>query len=236
MTHSTDASATGVDAEFAELVEQITRQIQTGEQIDEETYARNYPMYAERLHDMVPALQVLADLGGTTNNSAASVASFVTSDDDKFGTVGDYRILQELGRGGMGVVYQAEQISLKRIVALKVLPFAAVLDQRQLQRFKNEALAAAQLDHPHIVDVIGVGCDRGVHHYAMRYIAGKTLAEAIDELQVAGRAGTAANLSISVAADVGRVGRPRRVNRSQPCVGPRRSGRRCHNHRSLIDK
>ncbi len=79
----------------------------------------------------------------------------------------------------MGVVYEAEQLSLGRHVALKVLPFAAVLDERQLQRFKNEALAAGQLDHPHIVDVYGVGCVRGVHYYAMRYIEGQTLAEAI---------------------------------------------------------
>jgi tetratricopeptide (TPR) repeat protein len=68
-------------------------------------------------------------------------------------------------------------------VALKVLPFAATMDPRQLQRFKNEALAAAHLDHPHLVDVYGVGCERGVHFYAMRYIDGHTLAEIIDQLR-----------------------------------------------------
>jgi len=83
----------------------------------------------------------------------------------------------------MGVVYEAEQISLRRRVALKVLPFAAVLDQRQLQRFKNESLAAAQLDHPNIVDVFAIGCERGVHSYAMRYIEGQTFAEVIQELR-----------------------------------------------------
>lgn len=62
----------------------------------------------------------------------------------------------------MGVVYEAQQISLGRRVALKVLPFASMLDPRSLARFRNEALAVAQLDHPHIVDVIGVGSDRGV--------------------------------------------------------------------------
>ena len=97
--------------------------------------------------------------------------------------LGGYRIEGVLGRGGMGVVYEAEQISLGRRVALKVLPFAATMDPRQLQRFKNEALAAAHLDHPHIVDVHGVGCERGVHFYAMRFVEGHTLAEIIDQLR-----------------------------------------------------
>jgi WD40 repeat protein/serine/threonine protein kinase len=97
--------------------------------------------------------------------------------------LGDYRIVREVGRGGMGVVYEATQISLGRRVALKVLPFAAALDGRQLQRFKNEAQAAANLHHQHIVPVYAVGCERGVHFYAMQFIEGRTLAAVIDELR-----------------------------------------------------
>src|SRR5581483_10317112 len=93
------------------------------------------------------------------------------------GALGDFRIIREVGRGGMGVVYEAEQLSLHRRVALKVLPFAATLDPRQLQRFKNESRAAASLEHPHIVPVYGVGCERGVHYYAMKFIDGRSLAE-----------------------------------------------------------
>ena len=77
------------------------------------------------------------------------------------GTLGDFRLIREVGRGGMGIVYEAEQVSLGRQVALKVLPFAATMDPRQLQRFQNEARAAASLEHPHIVPVYGVGCERG---------------------------------------------------------------------------
>src|SRR3954454_10529759 len=83
----------------------------------------------------------------------------------------------------MGVVYEVEQLSLGRRVALKVLAFAAALDPRQLQRFKNEAQAAALLHHPNIVPVYAVGCERGVHYYAMQFIDGQSLASLIDELR-----------------------------------------------------
>lgn len=98
------------------------------------------------------------------------------------GQLGDYRLVREIGRGGMGVVYEAEQISLRRRVALKILPFAGGADARQLQRFRNEAEAAAHLHHSHIVPVFAVGAERGVHFYAMQYIEGQSLATLIGEL------------------------------------------------------
>jgi serine/threonine protein kinase/Tfp pilus assembly protein PilF len=104
-------------------------------------------------------------------------------------TLGDFRIVREIGRGGMGVVYEAEQISLGRRVALKVLPFAATFDPKHLQRFQNEAQAAARLQHPHIVPVFAVGCERGVHFYAMQFIEGQTLAALIRQLGRAAEAG-----------------------------------------------
>src|SRR6266850_8565078 len=98
------------------------------------------------------------------------------------GRLGDFRIIREVGRGGMGVVYEAEQISLGRRVALKVLPFAATMDPKHLQRFHNEARAAASLHHEHIVPVYFVGCERSVHFYAMQYIEGVTLSQVIRDL------------------------------------------------------
>ena len=90
-------------------------------------------------------------------------------------SLGDYRILREIGRGGMGVVYEAEQVSLGRHVALKVLATSALLDPRHIERFHREAKAAARLHHTNIVPVFGVGEAHGLHYYVMQYIDGKGL-------------------------------------------------------------
>src|SRR5262249_27422730 len=99
--------------------------------------------------------------------------------------IGDYRIVREIGRGGMGVVYEAEQRSLNRRVALKVLPLASALDARQFQRFQLEAQAAACLHHQNIVPVFAIGTEGGVPYYAMQYIEGQSLAELIRGLRQA---------------------------------------------------
>lgn len=97
--------------------------------------------------------------------------------------LGDFRIVREIGRGGMGIVYEAEQLSLGRRVALKVLPYVAALDPKHLQRFKNEAQAAALLHHPHIVPVYAVGSESGYYFYAMQFIDGWSLASLIGDLR-----------------------------------------------------
>jgi len=113
--------------------------------------------------------------------------------------LGDFQIVREIGRGGMGVVYEAVQLSLGRRVALKVLPFAAALDIKQLQRFKTEAYAAAQLHHTNIVPVYAVGCERGMHFYAMQLIEGRTLSDLIEELRDQDSAPSAPGVPVSTA-------------------------------------
>jgi serine/threonine protein kinase len=97
--------------------------------------------------------------------------------------LGEFRIVREIGRGGMGVVYEAIQLPLGRRVALKVLPSAASLDPRQQKRFQVEAQAAALLHHEHIVPVFGSGFDQGLHYYAMQLIDGHSLTHLIQDLQ-----------------------------------------------------
>ena len=127
------------------------------------------PSPAGETQSVVPSPLMVADLGCPTAPLAA--------------TLGDYELHGELGRGGMGIVYEATQISLRRSVAIKTLPFAAVLDQQQVARFRNEAQAAASLHHPHIVPVYAVGCERGVHYYSMQLIDGDTLEHTLSALQ-----------------------------------------------------
>jgi hypothetical protein len=91
--------------------------------------------------------------------------------------LGEYRITREVGRGGMGVVYEAEQVPLDCRVALKVLPTTASRDSRQRRRFQVEDRAAALLHHEHIAPVFGIGCDQGVHYYAMQFIEGRSLTD-----------------------------------------------------------
>jgi WD40 repeat protein/serine/threonine protein kinase len=97
--------------------------------------------------------------------------------------LGEYRILRELGRGGMGVVYEAVQESLGRHVALKVLPAAALLSPMYLERFQREAKAAARLHHTNIVPVFGVGEVGGVHFYAMQFIRGEGLDKVLADVR-----------------------------------------------------
>jgi hypothetical protein len=107
--------------------------------------------------------------------------------------LGDYRSLREVGRGGMGVVYEAVQESLGRHVALKILPFHRLMEPTRLERFKREARAAAQLHHTNIVPVFGIGEAEGVHYYAMQFIEGHGLDTVLEEVRTlrGGKSGTA---------------------------------------------
>ncbi len=93
--------------------------------------------------------------------------------------LGGYRIVREIGRGGMGVVFEAEDVTLRRRVALKVLPDIAARDPRQLARFRIEVHAASTLGHPNIVPILAVGSEADFHYFAMPLIAGRTLAQLI---------------------------------------------------------
>ena len=155
-----------LDSDIAELVDEITNRLVAGEKVEIDEYIDRFPNCAERLRQLLPTI---AAMNSISEESHEDVSHPVPRE------LGGFRILRQIGRGGMGVVYLAEQVGLERQVALKVLPFAALLDDRQLQRFKNEARAAAMLKHPNIVSVHAVGVEQGTNFYVMDYVEGQGL-------------------------------------------------------------
>jgi eukaryotic-like serine/threonine-protein kinase len=155
------------DTELAERVAELGERLRRGEAI---TFDPR-DIHADELRSLLPTIRRMADLPGLTTPPA------------DLGRLGDFRLVREVGRGGMGVVYEAVQVSLGRRVALKVLPNASVLEPRHLQRFQVEAQAAASLNHSHIVPVFATGSTEGIPYYAMRFIDGRDLARVIVELR-----------------------------------------------------
>jgi serine/threonine protein kinase/Flp pilus assembly protein TadD len=167
---------------YGQVAEEVNACLRAGREPDVDALVARHPEMAGALREMVGALVLLNGFGQSAETSN-NLALLPAGEPLVLGQLGDFQIVREIGRGGMGVVYEAVQISLGRRVALKVLPFAATLDPKALQRFKNEAQMAAQLHHTNIVPVISVGCERGVHYYAMQFIEGQTLAAVIEELR-----------------------------------------------------
>ncbi len=178
------AMTNGYSGLLDDVIEEVANRLQAGDAVDYEAILAQYPEHAESLLRLLPAIAVMADFGVSASRLAAlGVSPGLSPLAGELGVLGDFRILREVGRGGMGIVYEAEQMSLGRRVALKVLPFAAAMDPTQLRRFKTEAQAAAQLHHTNIVPVFWVGCENGVHYFAMQFIEGRTLADIIRELR-----------------------------------------------------
>ena len=117
-------------------------------------------------------------------------------------TLGDFRLRREVGRGGMGVVYDARQLSLDRRVALKVLPHEVTGSPTNLARFRREALTLARLDHPHVVGIYDVGETEGVHWLAMEFIDGQSLEQRLEFLRANGHRGDSLRQLVEVIAEV----------------------------------
>ncbi|MCO6455337.1 MAG: protein kinase [Pirellulaceae bacterium] len=169
------------DGRLMQILELYLADLERGAVPDPQLVIAQHPELAEPLRAYLSSLELLHRVAGSPPEPSPAANGQSTEADSR--RLGDYRLIREVGRGGMGVVYEAEQISLGRRVALKVLPMAAVLDSRQLQRFRNEAQAAAALHHPNIVPVHGIGCERGVHYFAMQFIEGLTLADVVGSLR-----------------------------------------------------
>jgi eukaryotic-like serine/threonine-protein kinase len=152
-----------------EMAEEFVARYRRGERPSLTEFADRRPDLADRVRDLFPALILIEQL---QPGSAARSPE----------RLGEYRIVREIGRGGMGVVYEAVQESLGRRVALKVLP-PDRSDGTFVQRFRREARAAAGLHHTNIVPVFGVGEHDGTHFYVMQYIEGRGLDDVLRGLR-----------------------------------------------------
>jgi WD40 repeat protein/serine/threonine protein kinase/tetratricopeptide (TPR) repeat protein len=191
-----------------QLAEEFALRYRRGERPAVQEYQDRYPDLADDLAELLPAMveieQVKVDHGDAIEQPAPPLLR----------QLGDYHILREIGHGGMGVVYEAEQLSLGRRVALKMLPVQLLRDAKQRQRFEREARSAARLHHTNIVPVFGVGDHEGAPYYVMQFIQGLGLDDVLDELkrlQPSGKAAlplTAGEVRVSTravsAADVAR--------------------------------
>jgi hypothetical protein len=119
--------------------------------------------------------------------------------------LGDYRLIRPIGQGGMGIVYEAEQVSLGRHVALKLLPRKLLADVKHRRRFEREARLAARLHHTNIVPVFGVGEQDGLPYYVMQYVPGLGLNDVLDELKRLRAAGDPHTAAANPDAPVGKV-------------------------------
>lgn len=176
-----DHNPSAADA-FGLIADEFVNAIRQGKEPTVEEFAQRYPEHADEIREVLPAL-VMIEKAKDSDAPRPRRQPDDSASAPPIKQLGDYQILREVARGGMGVVYEAEQLSLGRHVAIKVLPALARLDPRQLGRFQREARSAARLHHTNIVPVFGVGEQDGLHYYVMQFIQGLGLDLVLDELR-----------------------------------------------------
>jgi tRNA A-37 threonylcarbamoyl transferase component Bud32 len=169
-----EVAPSGSAAAIAGILDHYLADLQAGEAPDRDRLLADHPDLAAELEACLAGIEFVHR---ATGRAAPETPA----------TLGEFRIIRELGRGGMGVVYEAEQTSLRRRVALKVLRFGAVADEEAMHRFHREAETVARLHHTNIVPIFAIGSERGVHYYAMQLIQGRSLADVLAESQRAGK-------------------------------------------------
>jgi serine/threonine protein kinase len=177
-----------------EIADEFMQRFRRGERPSVEEYVRRYPKQADEIRALFPALILMEEMAPDDDSGNSPGHKATRAVVTPLQRLGDYRIVREVGRGGMGVVYEVVQESLGRRVALKVLPAQSAADPRVPERFKRESRAAARLHHTNIVPVFEVGEEGGVCYFALQFIQGQPLDEVLQELRRlrSGAAGAAA--------------------------------------------
>src|SRR5262245_10609173 len=181
---ATEPSLADREEQLATLVSQLTDRVQRGEVVDLEAECRRHPEMAGELRELWGVIIVARATGSSSALVAPTQPRSHNFPSDSFqlpARFGDYELAQELGRGGMGVVYRATQTSLGREVAVKMILRGQLASQVDRERFAAEAQAAAKLDHPGIVPVYEVGEIDGRPYFSMKHVRGTTLAQRLVE-------------------------------------------------------
>jgi WD40 repeat protein/serine/threonine protein kinase len=165
------------------LASEFVARLRRGERPAVSEYTAQYPQYAAQIEELFPAMAMMEQLKPGEGDLTGPPTDPKPEQVPPLEYLGDYRIVREIGRGGMGVVYEAEQQALGRRVALKVLPRKLLTDVKHRRRFEREARLAAKLHHTNIVPVFGVGEQDGLPYYVMQYIQGLGLNEVLEELK-----------------------------------------------------
>ena len=170
------------------LTEEYLKRIRRGEHPTPAEYAARYPELAGRILELFPRPRAAGGAQAHTRGSRRPVRRQgsrrgAARQGSLLGRLGDYALLRELGRGGMGIVHEAEHESLKNRVALKVMHPRFRADRTYLRRFQTEARSAARLHHTNIVSVFDFGEQHGVCYYAMQYIDGVGLDRVLDDVR-----------------------------------------------------
>ncbi len=161
------------------LADEFAARIREGEAPSIDEYVARHPELADDIRATFPSIAMMEKLSRKEHTERKFERQTSRLISDSLETLGDFQILREIGRGGMGIVYEAVEKSLKRRVALKVLSPGVAGSQKQIQRFNREAEAAARLHHTNIVPVYGVGVERDLHFFAMQFIDGVPLSDVI---------------------------------------------------------
>lgn len=184
----TGQSMDNESSNFEDLAEKFAEELRAGEAPAISSYANQNPEFASQIHRLFPVMEAMEQRGAQVEDYSeeglleAELGQLRATPPMR--RLGDYRILREIGRGGMGIVFEAQQESLGRKVALKLLPQSSQFDKRRQQRFENEARASAMLHHTNIVPVFGVGSHESTSYFVMQYIDGQPLHRVLNEISL----------------------------------------------------
>ncbi len=174
------------DTVFEDLVEQFLERCRLGDAPDISLYSEQYPEYKERLKELLPLIRQMEECAGEQTQGVIPAALPVLPKLDN----SDFQLLRKIGSGGMGVVYEAKQISLNRKVAVKILAASHIAEADRRKVIENEAQVIAMLHHPNIVKVFSADFHSEYCYYAMELIQGKGINQCpIDDLREIARIG-----------------------------------------------